>query len=135
MSEHVGFQRDERGQSVSLLVAISVVALLVISGLVIDGGAHAAATRRAQQAATTAARASADAGAPARAAGEPVPLGEMLTAGRHAFASAGVEGHIEIDSGRVRVTTSETVPTLILGIIGIESLTARGAAEATLLTP
>ncbi len=59
----------------------------------------------------------------------------MIAAGRQVFAAAGVEGRIEIVSGRVRVETTVTVPTILLGIIGIESLTARGAAEATLLTP
>ncbi len=135
MTTTLGIQRDEKGQSISLLVAISVVALLAIAGLVVDGGAHSAATRNAQQAATSAARASVDAAAPARAAGEPVPGGEMIAAGRQVFAAAGVEGRIEIVSGRVRVETTVTVPTILLGIIGIESLTARGAAEATLLTP
>ena len=52
---------DDLGQSVSVLVAVSLMALLLIAGLVIDGGAHAAATRRAEMAASGAARAAVDA--------------------------------------------------------------------------
>ena len=58
-----GRSRDEKGQSISVLFAISVVALLAVGGLVVDGGAHATATRKAQQAASSAARAAVDASA------------------------------------------------------------------------
>ena len=94
-----GRSRDEKGQSISVLFAISVVALLAVGGLVVDGGAHATATRKAQQAASSAARAAVDASAPARAAGVPIGLNEVVSAGNHALDVAGVEGTVHRGQG------------------------------------
>lgn len=126
---------DDLGQSVSVLVAVSLMALLLIAGLVIDGGAHAAATRRAEMAASGAARAAVDAGATARAAGVREPVADSLTAGRSVLRAAGVEGEVLVRGGSVRVTTTTTVPTVFLGIIGMSRLTAHGEATAVLVSP
>ena len=39
--------RDQRGQALSVFVAVAVVALLLVCGLVVDGGRQAASARRA----------------------------------------------------------------------------------------
>ena len=125
---------DERGQSLSAFVAVVVMALLRGAGLGVDGGAPAAASGRAEQAAAQAARAAADATAPTRAAGVPVDAGAAVRAGESSLAATGVAGTVRLEGGRVRVETGTTVPTVILSLIGVRSLSARGSAEADLRT-
>lgn len=127
--------RDERGQSLSAFVAVVMVALLLGAGLVVDGGAQAAASRRAEQAAARAARAALDATAPSRAAGVAPDVAAALRAGEVALEAAGVSGSVRVVAGRVRVETGTSVPTVVLGLIGVRALSARGSAEADLRTP
>ncbi len=128
-------QQDELGQSISVLFAVSTIALLLITGLVVDGGAHAAGTRRAELAASTAARAAADAGATASISRSSAHGSDAVTAGRRVITASGLDGEVEVRSGSVRVTTSGQIPTFFLGIIGVNQLTVRGDATAVLVTP
>ena len=123
-------RRDERGQSVSVFVLVVVTALLLVAGLVIDGGAQSAAARRAEQAASEAARAALDAGVTARAAGTSADPAAMATAAREVLAARGVEGTVTFQAGRVRVETATDTPTIFLSIIGVTRLHASGSAEA-----
>lgn len=127
-----GPARDERGQSLSVLVLVVVTALLLVAGLVIDGGAQSTAARRAEQAASEAARAAIDAGAAARAAGRAAHVGAMVAAGRSVLTDRGVEGSVTVTAGRVRVETATRTETVFLGLIGIDALAATGSAEADL---
>lgn len=127
--------RDERGQSFSVLVVAVMIALLLVAGLVVDGGAQSNAARRAETAASEAARAALDSGAPARAAGRSPNPGLMEAAGRHVLSARGVDGTVTVVAGRIRVETSLTTRTVFLSLVGINTLRAVGSAEAELRAP
>lgn len=124
--------RDQRGASLSVLVLLVVTALLLVAGLVVDGGAQSAAARRAEQAASEAARAAVDAGATARAAGQAASHATMTAAGHEVLDARDVEGTVSLVAGRVRVETRTSTETIFLSLIGINGLRATGEAEAEL---
>ncbi len=121
---------EERGQSLSVLVAVSVVGLLLMCGLVVDGGAQAEAARRAQSAAALAARAALDTTATARLAGAEPDVGQAVAVARQVLSAHGVEGEITLRAGEVEVTTRTRVETVFLSLIGINTLGASGSATA-----
>lgn len=126
--------REERGQALSVFVAVSVFGLLLMCGLVVDGGAQAEAARRAQNAAAQAARAALDTTAMARLAGAEPEVGKAIAAARQVLVAHGVEGDIALRSGRAVVTTTARVETVFLSLIGINTLRATGSATAELQT-
>lgn len=127
--------RDERGQSLSLLVAIASLGLIVMVGLVVDGGQQVAAARQCQTAAAAAARAGAEAGAADRVAGRSAPPGKALSAAQRALAVTGTDGSASITPGgqQIRVQTRASRPTYFLSLIGIGQVSATGQAEADLV--
>lgn len=127
-------RRDQRGQSLSLLVLVVTTALLLVAGLVVDGGAQSTAARRAEQAASEAARAALDAGSTARAAGQTPNPAVMTAAARGVLSDRGIDGTVTLQGGRVQVQTSTSTQTIFLGLVGITSLRATGSAEADLRT-
>lgn len=136
--EHTAAQgpdRGERGHALSSFVAVVVMALVLVAGLVVDGGAKANAIRAAEGAAAHAARAAVDAGAVSRAGGAPLDAAAVRRAAQEVLGERGVTGSVSIRAGRVRVETHSSAPTVFLGLIGISSLEASGAAEADLRTP
>lgn len=124
--------RDERGQALSVLVVGVVVTLLLVAGLVVDGGAKASAVRRAQAAAAQAARAAVDAGAVSRSAGASLDVQAVRSAARAVLVERGVVGDVEIAGGVVTVRSSDTERTLFLTLLGITELTGTGEASAGL---
>lgn len=124
--------RDQRGQAVSSFVAVVLVAIFGVAGLVVDGGARSAAKADAEAAAAHAARAAVDASARHRAAGRPVDLGTVRAAGQAVLAERGLTGTISVVGGSVHVSTSTSVRTVFLGLIGITTLSASGDATAAL---
>lgn len=126
--------RDDRGQSVSVFVMLASVALVIVIGLVVDGGQKVAATRSCESAAAAAARAATDASASDRVSGSAGVSAALLAANASLAGDPEVVGHaVVLPDGRVRVETSATKPTAFLSIVGIDSVTAHGAAEADLL--
>jgi hypothetical protein len=126
--------RDERGMSLSVFVAVTVLALLLTAGLVVDGGAQAVASRRAEFVAAAAARAAADETAAARLAGQRPEVAAAITAAQGVLADSGnVTGDVRFAGGRVLVTTTSGVDTVFLSLIGITRLNGRGSAEAELV--
>ena len=126
--------RDQRGMSLSVFVAVVVLALLLVAGLVVDGGAQAVAARRAELVAAAAARAAADETAAARLAGQRPVLNEAIAAAQRVLAeSHDVTGEVRLVSGRVQVLTTSGVDTVFLSLIGITRLSATGSAEAELV--
>jgi hypothetical protein len=120
--------------SLSVFVAVTVLALLLIAGLVVDGGAQAVASRRAEFVAAAAARAAADETAAARLAGQRAEVGAAITAARQVLADSGdVTGEVRLAAGRVFVTTTSGVDTVFLSLIGITRLDGHGSAEAELV--
>ena len=127
---------SERGQSISVFVSVVIFALLLVAGLVIDGGRQSSAARRAELLASAAARAAVDATAPARAAGRAPEAGVAIRAARdHLDAAPDIDGDVRLTGdGTIRVTTTTRIATHFLSLIGISTLEAEGSAEAQLFS-
>ncbi len=125
--------RDQRGQSLSVLVAVVSVALLLVAGLVVDGGAQAALARRADSAAALAARAAVDATATRRVAGVAISADEAIAAARDVLRGyPELASDIRLVNDQVAVETRGSVATVFVSLIGINSLSASGSATADL---
>ncbi|GAA1395835.1 pilus assembly protein TadE [Luteococcus peritonei] len=127
-------RRDERGLSVSALGSVLVMALFLVAGLVIDGGARARAHRRAEVAAAVAVRQGSDASAADRLVGRD-GTGAALGAARQALADEGVEGEASLSAGVITVTTRAESETTFLSLLGIDRLEATGSASGELRRP
>jgi Flp pilus assembly protein TadG len=127
----------ERG-SLTLTLAALMVALLALAGLVIDGGRKLNESSRAYAIAQEAARAGAgmvDRSAAYRSGTFKVDQVQALAAARAYLADAGYTGSVSPDgTQRIRVTVTVTQPTLVLSLIGLDSMTATGSAVASLVT-
>lgn len=125
----------ERG-SISVFLAVLVPGLLLIIGLVVDGGAKVAATQRADAIAEEAARAGGQAlDVDAALAGQlRVDPDAAVTAAQNYLNRNGVQGTVTIvDGGTLRVSTTLTQPTTFLGLIGISTLTVHGSGTSALV--
>ena len=132
-----GAARQEQG-SVALFMALIVVGLLVMAGLVIDGGAAIAARARAADLAEQAARAGADALSPASLRGpSPADLAVDPAAARAAatrvLALADATGDVQISGLDVTVTAHVPRRAVILSAVGLTDLTGTASATATVL--
>lgn len=126
-------EESERGASLSVLVLLWVFAILIMAGLVVDGGQKVTAARRAESVAAGAARAAADAGATARLAGRTDPGASLLAARRYLDGSPGVTGRAYVAGGVVRVETESVGSTIFLSLLGIGEVRGVAAAEADLV--
>ena len=132
--------------SLTLFAAVMVLALLVVAGLVVDGGATLTATRRANHLAEQAARAGAQAAdttalhtgavrldpAPARAAA----LAYLDAARPAAGTTAGTAPYdvtVTVGPDAVTVALRTTTSTAFLGLLGIHTLPVTGQGRASLL--
>lgn len=122
----------ERG-SVSLFFVMVTLALLVVIGLVVDGGAQIRNRQRADTSAQEAARAAGQAVNPAAAIngdGAQLQLGTAQAAAQQYLASAGVQGNVTATGGTtVHVHTTTTYSPAFLGVIGVGSLSASADAD------
>jgi len=131
-----------RGQreagSLTVLLAVLMVALLALAGLVIDGGRKLNQSASAYAMAQEAARAGAgmvDRSAAYRSGAFGVDEGQALAAARTYLASVGYTGSVSIDgTQKIRVTVTVTRRTLVLSLIGIDTMTSTGSAVASLVT-
>ncbi|GAA1455564.1 pilus assembly protein TadG-related protein [Nocardiopsis tropica] len=126
--------RDDRGQ-LTLFFAIGVVGLLLVAGLVLDGGAQIRAAQRAQAVAEEAARAGAqavDVDALMRGRATRLNPHQARMAAHTYLNTSGATGTVTagVETVSVEVTLSE--PTLFLSLIGITELSASGSATARL---
>jgi hypothetical protein len=134
-------RQDERGQAVSVMVLGFVAALIMVAGLVIDGGQKAAAISRAETLAAGAARAAANAGAGATlGSGQDARLASAqarraATTYLAAASTTGdrVRGTVSVRDTTVNVRTDVTVNTIFLSLIGITTLRASGDATARMV--
>jgi hypothetical protein len=134
-------RQDERGQAVSVMVLGFVAALIMVAGLVIDGGQKAAAISRAETLAAGAARAAANAGAGATlGSGQDARLASAqarraATTYLAAASTTGdrVRGMVSVRGTTVNVRTDVTVNTIFLSLIGITTLRASGDATARMV--
>lgn len=127
----------DRG-SLTLLLAALMVALLALAGLVIDGGRKLNQSAGAYAVAQEAARAGAgivDRSAAYRSGTFRVDQGAALAAARSYLASGGYRGSVSVDgTDRIKVRVTVTTHTLVLSLIGIDTMTSTGSAVATLVS-
>lgn len=129
--------REQHGHAVSVLVLVVVPAIMLLAGLVI-GGQRAEAASRAESVAAGAARAAGNQGITAEfGAGSSDNLGlsqARKAAQDHVQAAAGgspeVTGEVHIQGHNVRVHTEAHAQTIFLSLIGIDTVTAHGSAQA-----
>lgn len=128
----------ERG-SVTLFVSITVAGLLVLVGLVVDGGGKVRAAQHASRVAAEAGRAAGQQ-IDVRAAIEGRPLRvdvpAAVEAARRYLRAAQVSGQVIVSSDRRRITVEVTTSerTVFLGLVGISELTAHGSADVELVS-
>lgn len=125
---------NSRGLSMSVLVSLLIPVLLMCAGLAVDGSAKTAADRRAEAVAAQAARAGMDAAAPLLVSGSgSAEVVAVLAAEQVIAAHAPVAGQAAIaPGGSLRVSTSTAVPTVFLGLAGLDHVTGRGSATVEL---
>ncbi len=117
----------------TLFTALAVVALLILAGLVVDGGFVLAARRRAIDEAGGSARAGAQALAPAayRQSGAVTLDPAAANAAAQDFLWAtGHSGSVSVNGNEVTVTLRFDQPTTLLRIIGIDSVAVDGRGHA-----
>ena len=124
--------------SVTLFVCIAVVGLMVMVGLVVDGGAKVRALQRADRLAAEASRAGGQAiDVSAAIAGDAPTLNpQAAVQATQAYLRAnGVSGTVSVtDAGRALVVdVTTTTGTVFLGLIGINTLTVHGSAKVVLV--
>lgn len=127
--------REEDG-SLSAYLLITVVLLVVIVGLVVDSAGKYQTNDRANQIASSAARAAVNS-----LSGESVRIGDIYldTAGAQTTAqdyinASGMTGTVTIRGQIVSVEVETSYTTKFLSLIGVNSLPATGAASAQLIT-
>lgn len=140
MRHPCGWRNDgepDRG-SLTLMLAVLAVALLALAGLVIDGGRKLNQSASAYAIAQEAARAGAgmvDRSAAYRSGTFRVDQGQALAAARAYLASAGYRGSVSADgTEKIKVTVTVTGKTLVLSLIGIDTMTSTGSAVASLVS-
>ncbi|GAA3393372.1 pilus assembly protein TadG-related protein [Cryptosporangium minutisporangium] len=127
----------EQGQATAFLTVL-VIALLLLAGLVLDGGTALAARTRALDAAQSAARAGAQRlDLPLyRTTGQlRLDPGQAVRTAQDFLAAAGVPGQVTATTAAVTVTTHTDRPTQLLQLVGVHTLRATGTATAAPTTP
>jgi Flp pilus assembly protein TadG len=124
----------ERG-SLTLMLAILMVALIALAGIVIDGGDKLTAAENANAIAQEAARAGAGqvSTTTAYADGRFVINRQQAVSAAYAYlAAAGYHGHVSSAGNSITVSVRVTQPTKVLSIIDIRSFHVQGEATARL---
>lgn len=124
--------RDERGAASTGMVVVLGVALLVVGGLVIDGGYTLGARREAMNQAEQAARAGSDAlnEGSLRDGTVRVDPGRAIAAANAYLARMGAHGSVSVNGDEVTVTVTSRQDTKILSIVGVGSLPVEATASA-----
>jgi hypothetical protein len=136
-TEHLSRRRNltsNEDGTVTAFVVVFSVALILMAGLVLDGGLTLAAKVQAINEAQAAARAGAQAIniSTYRATGQIVLDPGQATADADSYLSAaGHRGTVAVNGDQVTVTVSITQPMQILNIAGINHLTVTGTGTAT----
>lgn len=128
-------RRDEHGAIVVFVVGLAT-ALLLVAGLVFDGGQILAARREAYALADNAARAGAQAvDLDALRADRPVHLepAAAQAAARSYLERVGSEGAVTVTGDTVQVRVSQNVPLLVLRMVGMQERTVAGKGQARIV--
>ena len=136
MTRRSGREGDEG--SITLFVCVAVLGLLVLAGLVVDGGAKVRALQRADRLAAEAGRAGGQAIDVRAAIPGNVPIVDPARAVRAAeafLAAQGATGHARVAEAGRAVVVDVTVdsPTVFLGLIGVNNLTVHGQSTVRLV--
>ena len=128
---------DETG-SVSVFVAITAIGLMILAGLIADGGAKLRATQRAASIAAEAARAGGqaiDTRAVAHGQDLSIDVEQAVRAAQAYLAGVGVDGTVDVsdDGKRIQVHVTSHSRTVFLSLMGISTLSANGSAAAVLV--
>lgn len=121
---------DGSGGGMSLVLLFGAVALLIVLGLVVDGGAKAQALDRANRIAMEAAAAGAQA---VTTGGGDINAAAADAAVQNYLDAEGVNGTAQIQATRVDVTVSLTQPTKMLSMVGIDEITVTGDGYANVI--
>lgn len=127
--------RSEEG-SVTVFVVGFTLALMMVAGLVYDGGRILAARRQAHDLADNAARAAAQAvDLDALRSGVPVELDPLdaQVAAEDYLATAGHTGEVLVTADTVEVHVTITTPMVLLQLAGISERTVTASGEARLI--
>ena len=125
---------EQEAGMVTAFVVIFTLALLLMAGLVLDGGLALAARVRAIDDAQAAARAGAQAiDIPTYRATGQITLDPIQATAdaQHYLAAAGNTGTVTVDGNQVTVTVTITQPTQLLDLAGISHFTETGNGTAT----
>ncbi|MFZ5872256.1 MAG: pilus assembly protein TadG-related protein [Actinomycetota bacterium] len=124
--------------SVTVFAVVAVAGLMVLAGLVVDGGAKVRALQRADRLAAEAGRAGGQAiDVPAAITGDAptIDTRAAVQAAQLYLRANGVTGEVSVadagDSLTVNVTTS--ADTVFLGMVGVHTMTVRGTATVSLV--
>jgi hypothetical protein len=129
---------DRDTGSVTVFVAITMVGLLVLVGLVADGGAKLRAAQRADAIAAEAARTAGQSiDLPTAVSSSDIRVDRQgaVAAANAYLTAAGATGTVTITphGQSLQVTVTTSAPTVFLGLIGITTLTVTGHAQVTLV--
>jgi Flp pilus assembly protein TadG len=122
----------DRGAA-SVIVVLLATALFTLGGLVFDGGRAITGRQRAANEAEQAARAGADAVSIDNLRGDGTVVldpARARAAAQSYLAATGDTGRIEVTPGSVSVRVEVVVDTVILGIVGVNTLTVSNTASA-----
>ena len=127
--------QDETG-SISAYVLMTVVTLIVVTGLVVDSAGKYQQDARAQQLAGNAARSAVNSlnDDTLIAGALTVNAARAQNAARDYIAAAGVTGTVTVEGQAVTVEVDTTYTTRFLSLIGINTLPGQGSATAQLIT-
>ncbi|KAB1660303.1 hypothetical protein F8O01_02955 [Pseudoclavibacter chungangensis] len=127
-------RQPERG-SVQLFLILTVVTLVVVVGLVVDGGGKVQLATDAQHVASSAARAATNAISAETVAGHALSIDALLATqvAEDYIENADMTGTVSVDGATITVTTEAVYATRFVSLIGISTLTVSGTATASLI--
>lgn len=128
-------QHLDRGDT-STLAVIVVASLFLMVGLVVDGGTYLTVQTDARTAAQEAGRAATNqvAQLPSPGQAPTIDTASAVGAGRAYLHTAGFDGTVTATSPQtVRVTATDSTPTIFLSALGINEFTATETAEVSLI--
>lgn len=120
-----------------MFMAVTGLALLVVAAMVTDGGNALAGKARDAQDAFAAARAGAEALAPAGLAASQGPTLDQYGATKAAeavLAADGRHGSVTVSGVTLRVTVTSSEPTVLLGLVGIGHMVVSASSSASAVT-
>ncbi len=129
----MGAAHDERGASVSVLIAAAIPAFILVCGLAVDGAHQVSAQRKAALVAAQAARVGVDSSAGERLNGDQAVELARSAAMDEVAETPGMAATTHVDAdGQLHVDVTTSIDTAFLPIIGINSLPAQAGATAQL---